>query len=147
MCHQPPGGQFAANVIPYDLGEVGAAFVETAGQNQWFSVNPVDGALAATPGRRGGSCDVTRLAAVWVDLDVKLDGCQNIPHALRIVDEISTVMGMRPSVVVYSGTGLHPYWPINDGQIVDDATRQRAKHCCGGGATSASRSPPRTAPP
>jgi hypothetical protein len=57
----------------------------------------------------------------------KPGGCRDLAHALQIVDEISAVIGMRPSVVVRSGSGLHPYWPIEDGQIDDEATRERVE--------------------
>ncbi len=62
---------------------------------------------------------MTRLTALWCDLDVKPGGCPSLDVARAIVANLGIILGTRPSVTVDSGHGLHPYWPISDGQIVD----------------------------
>lgn len=111
--HQPPGGQFLSQVVEFDDTVQTRALSLAEGKNVWFGVNPVSNRLAG----RGSAKDVTRWAAIWCDLDVKADACQDIEHAYAIVDELSAIIGTRPTAIVHSGHGLQPYWPIEDGQI------------------------------
>jgi hypothetical protein len=87
-----------------------------ADANVFFGVNPIRGPARKRAGR-GNTGDVTRLAALWADLDVKADACKDlsVPHA--VIDELSTMLGTRPSAITHSGNGLHPYWPVSDGHI------------------------------
>lgn len=129
--YQPPGGQFLSQVVAFDETVQTRALSLADGQNVWFGVNPIGEREAG----RGGANDVTRWAAIWCDLDVKAGACQDIEHAQAIIDELSAILGTRPSAIVHSGHGLQPYWPIEDGQIapfydanvhVDDAQRAAA---------------------
>ena len=84
--------------------------------NIYFGVNPVRGP-ARRDGGRGRAEDVTRLAALWADLDVKHGSCPDIETAHKVIDELSEILGTRPSAITHSGNGLHPYWPVDDGKI------------------------------
>jgi hypothetical protein len=95
-----------------------AAVTIPAGANAYFGVNPVKGPPRNNKGR-GRAADVTRLAALWADLDIKPGACSTLEAAHAIVDDLSVILGTRPSAVVGSGHGLHAYWPINDGHIGD----------------------------
>ncbi|WP_167380134.1 AAA family ATPase [Mycobacterium gastri] len=57
------------------------------------------------------------------DLDVAPGKCATIEVAHAVVDDLSAILGTRPSAIVDSGHGLHPYWPVADGQIVDGDIR------------------------
>ena len=81
----------------------------------YFGVNPTKGPARSRAGR-GGDKDVTRLAAFVADLDVKDGSCSNLEAARAIVEELSDILGTRPSAVTQSGGGLHPYWPVSDGK-------------------------------
>jgi hypothetical protein len=121
ICHRPVGGEFVSRVVAYTPGldvaaQAGAACV-------WFGVNPVRDGVAE--GRRGTSDDVTRLAAVWCDLDVKPGACRDLDHAHQIIDALSELLGTRPSAVVYSGGGLQPYWPLS--RAAKSSTRQAVR--------------------
>ncbi|MGK2880441.1 MAG: hypothetical protein ACSLE6_06470 [Mycobacterium sp.] len=91
----------------------------------FFSVNPVRGPARSNRGR-GSAADVTRLAALVVDLDAKANGCGSIAVAEDIITDVAALIGEYPSVVVRSGYGLHGYWPVEDGQISDDFTTGHA---------------------
>jgi hypothetical protein len=84
--------------------------------NIYFGVNPVTGPARKNAGR-GKADDVTRLASLWADLDVKAGACGTLTVAHAIIDELSAMLGTRPSAITHSGNGLHPYWPVSDGQI------------------------------
>jgi P4 family phage/plasmid primase-like protien len=88
----------------------------------YFSANPV-GEIGRGRGKRE---DVTRLASVFADLDFKESGCGSLENALTVIESVSELIGMQPSAVVYTGGGLHPYWPISDGHIKTAAERKRA---------------------
>lgn len=77
----------------------------------WFSVNPTSGP-ARKNGGRGKATDVTRLAALYADLDVSPGKCASLDVAHSIIDRLSDVLGSRPSAITHTGGGLHPYWPL-----------------------------------
>ncbi|ASR85080.1 DNA primase/helicase [Mycobacterium phage PhelpsODU] len=117
--YQAPGGPFSSTVVEYaeDSDALqGLAMSLGNGKNLWFGVNPTRPRGADEKGR-GTAEDVTRLAAIWCDLDVKPGACRDLPHAHQVIDELSAILGTRPTAIVYSGNGLQPYWPIDDGTI------------------------------
>lgn len=123
VCSQPAGGVFSSQVMP-----PGAApdYVVSLGDgvNVWVSVNPTKGPRETG---RGTEADVTRLAALFADLDVKPGACRDFEHAEAIVTEVSALIGQRPRTVVYSGHGLQPYWPLEDGEITKEFPTAAAK--------------------
>jgi hypothetical protein len=85
--------------------------------NAFFGVNAVRG--PARRGERGKEADVIRLNALVCDLDIAPDKCPTRSVALAIIAEIENILGTRASVVTDSGHGLHGYWLISEGQIVN----------------------------
>ncbi|HTY35128.1 phage/plasmid primase, P4 family [Mycobacterium sp.] len=86
--------------------------------NTYFGVCTVRGPARRNAGR-GKETDVTRLTGLWCDLDVKEGGCPSLDVAKAIIANLSIILDTRPTVIVDSGHGLHPYWPISDGHITD----------------------------
>lgn len=86
-------------------------------ENVWFEVNP--SAYAESYGRSSAH-HVTRLAALWADLDYKDSGLGGEPGAWAVIDDLSAAIGTQPAIVVHSGNGLQPYWPILDGAITEE---------------------------
>ncbi|MEE3801346.1 phage/plasmid primase, P4 family [Mycobacterium intracellulare] len=84
--------------------------------NIYFGINPVEGPARERAGR-GKNEDVTRLAALPIDLDVKGGGCPSRKVARAIIDELSEVLGTRPSAITETGGGLQPFWPVADGDV------------------------------
>ncbi|WNM74151.1 DNA primase/helicase [Mycobacterium Phage Nergal] len=105
--------QFLSQVIEYGPAVGPRALAHVEANNVWYGVNPITPREAG----RGKADDVTRLAAVWCDLDVKPGACRDLDHAHQIINELSALVGTRPSAIVFSGHGLQPYWPIEDGQL------------------------------
>lgn len=75
--------------------------------NVWYEINP-----SIAQGRSKAD-DVSRLAAVWVDIDFKDTGIQSKENAHELVQLLSDLIGVGPSAVVHSGNGLQPYWAID----------------------------------
>lgn len=119
--YQQPDGPFRSEVIEYDADVESPALAAAGGGHCWFGVNPT---RPRDDGKRGGADDVTRLAAIWADLDVKPGACRDLAHAHQVIGELSAILGTRPSAVVHSGGGLQPYWPIDGGGIDCEADRQ-----------------------
>ena len=108
-------GEFATVVKPpADAAKYVAGLPDRA--NVYFGVNPTKGPARDRAGR-GKATDVTRVSAVWADLDVKPGACTDLDTAEAVVDDLSAILGTRPSAITHSGGGLHPYWPISDGYI------------------------------
>ena len=119
VCHCKPGGTFRASVMPPDVAPRYVAALD--GVDVWFSVNPTAAPAGVDVGR-GTAAQTTRLAALVVDLDVKPGGCPDLETAEAVIDDLSALLGARPSAVVHSGHGLQPYWPVDDGDVTDAFT-------------------------
>jgi hypothetical protein len=113
--HQPAGGVFQSQVVPFGEDVPARAQALADGNNLWFGINPVRGGIAG----RGTEADVTRLAAVWADLDIKPGGCADLDVTYEIIGDLAALIGQRPSAVTHSGHGVQPMWVIEDGHIGD----------------------------
>jgi AAA domain len=120
--HQPAGGAFQSQIVPFGEDVPARAQALADGNNLWFGINPVRGGIAG----RGTEADVTRLAAVWADLDIKPGGCADLDVTYEIVGDLSALIGTRPSAVTHSGHGLQPMWVIEDGRIGGEFTTGQA---------------------
>lgn len=111
---QGSAGRFTSRVARVD--EITAEQPQDV--NVWFGICPVRPGTAG----RGKAEDVTRLPALWADLDVKPGGCPDMDTARAIIDDLSMMLNVRPAAVIYSGHGLQPLWAIDveDGDITDD---------------------------
>lgn len=109
-----PTGTFHPAIVP--VAEVGhRALVNLVGHNVWASAQPLRaGALSREAG------DVDRVTNVYADVDVKAGGPPDMVAAGLVVKTLSDRLGAEPAVVVETGHGLHPRWPL-DGDVVDRA--------------------------
>jgi hypothetical protein len=124
VCHRAGNGPFLSEVCaPGDAPAVVAALPKDA--DIWFGVCPVNGPARKNAGR-GRAKDVTRLSALWADLDVGDNKCASVEVALSIINELSEVLATRPMAVTATGHGLHPYWVVEDGTIADHFTNDGA---------------------
>ena len=78
----------------------------------WIGINPVDHTKVVTGGR-GTSRDVTRLAALPIDLDVKEGGCSSYGQAMEIIYSLADILGEEPTMIIHSGHGVQPYWAVD----------------------------------
>ena len=79
----------------------------------YFGVNPVDLPLGRN-GKRGNENDVSRVVALYADLDVKSGACPDIATAKAIIDDVSALIHERPVAVIHSGGGLQPLWAVEN---------------------------------
>lgn len=85
------------------------------GSGVFFGVCPRTSDLGAR--RRGGLDDVARVQALWVDIDVahSTHAAKNLPPGT--LEAASLLAGVpEPSMVVWSGGGLHAYWLLDEPQ-------------------------------
>lgn len=109
ISHAAPGEQFRTYVTNIaDLTQP-----TPTGADAWFGINP------CTPVKTGrpGADHITRLAALWADLDVKPGACPDFDTARHIVDDLSELLGSRPVAITYSGHGLQPIWAVDNATI------------------------------
>lgn len=124
LCHKPVGGQFTTLV---NTPTVLPMIVERLPDSDvWFGINPITGP-ARTGGKRGSADDVTALACLWADLDVKPGACHSIEHAELLIADLSAVLGTVPAVVIHSGHGLQPLWLIDDNESRNLDPQKRAQ--------------------
>jgi P4 family phage/plasmid primase-like protien len=120
LCMMGTDHQFRVTPIP--AGNAAAALEAVLGApfDVWFEVNPT---LYTSPGGRSSAPHITRLAAIWADLDFKPapGGMGSLPAAMSVVDDLSAALGIQPSAIVQSGHGIQPYWPVSDGEVTVDS--------------------------
>jgi hypothetical protein len=97
-----PRGEVVANV------DAMAASAEYGACNAFLAPNPTAG--PSREGTRGREAQVTRVAAVYADIDKKAGACADIEAALDITNAISEHIAEEPTVLIRSGGGLQPLW-------------------------------------
>jgi len=82
-------------------------------------------------GGRGKVSDIVGITSVWADLDYGASHKKAVPPdeatAMRILDST----GIKPSILVHSGHGLHAYWLLSELTSVEDGAADLARRWCG----------------
>jgi hypothetical protein len=86
----------------------------------YLAPNPVTGPARENSGR-GKVEDVHTVRALYVDIDVKPGACRDINQAHQLVDDISSLLSERPTVLIHSGGGLQPIWNLEDTDPIEGA--------------------------
>ena len=119
-------GEFANTPIDYAKIPDALDVLTANSYNAWFEINP--STFNRSTGRSNAD-DISRLTALYADLDFKPkpNGMSTLPECMEVVEALSSIIGYQPSAIVYTGGGIHPYWPILDGEIdeVNRADMQR----------------------
>jgi len=117
-----PGVDFDFDIVP--VAEADAVVAKhSTGFDVWHGVNPLREGIPNWS--NGTEADVTRLVALYCDLDLKSDhklkGFASIEDIDKVIDAVSAVLGVRPSYVVMSGHGAQPYWPLDPASAAEIA--------------------------
>jgi P4 family phage/plasmid primase-like protien len=107
--------EFNTKQVPLQHADVLSAIYTSQKLNVWVMVNETG---PITSGR-GTVADVTRVRALWADLDVKDGGLPSWEAANDVISMLSDMLNCRPVAVVNSGHGLQPYWEVEDGEVSD----------------------------
>ncbi len=107
VCYQSATQGFRVKQTKVALADTIVDALSELNCNVWFEINP-----AVADGRCKAE-DVTRLAAVWIDIDFKESGIQSAERAHELVDLITDLISVPPTAVIQSGHGLQPYWAID----------------------------------
>ena len=108
ICYQSSKQKFAAKTIKVELVDSVVDALDSLSNNIWFEINP-----SSVQGRATAK-DITRLAAVFVDIDYKDNGAGSVKQARELVQMLTDLIGVEPAATVYSGHGIQPYWPIEE---------------------------------
>lgn len=117
ICYQSQIQKFTAKTIKVGMADSTVEALTTLGNNVWFEINP------SSVSGRATAKDISRLAALYVDIDYKETGIQSEANAKELVDLLSDLIGVQPTAVVHSGHGLQPYWAIDP---EEDYTQEQA---------------------
>jgi P4 family phage/plasmid primase-like protien len=107
VCYQSATQGFRVKQVKVSFADTVVEALTEMKANVWYEINPSNVSGRATAN------DITRLAAVWVDIDYKETGIQSEGNASQLVDLLAELIGVAPSAVVHSGHGLQPYWAID----------------------------------
>ena len=108
ICYQSATQKFAAKTIKVELVDNVVGALDSLSNNIWFEINPSNVQGRAT------AKDITRLAAVFADIDYKDGGAGSVQQARELVQTLTDLIGIEPAATVYSGNGIQPYWVIED---------------------------------
>jgi hypothetical protein len=123
VCHKL-GGHFYSSVV--ESPDASACVARLSAQaDAWFSVNPTAGPAREHRGR-GDERHVTRWAALCLDVDVKERAFPNLGMAAEFISTLSGMVETRPTGLIYSGHGIQPLWPIEDGELDNEEKWARA---------------------
>ncbi len=117
ICYQSSTQKFASKTIKVELADSVVTALDSLSNNVWFEINPSSVAGRAT------AKEITRLAAVFIDIDYKDTGAGSVQKARELVELLTDLIGAEPVATVYSGHGIQPYWAIEDDDQ-DDAMMQ-----------------------
>lgn len=119
VCYFGPKNSWTSKMLALANADIFAQTLTANGMNVYTMVNSVDDSTITSTNARGDVNDITRLNALWADLDYKDSGIKDEATALEVIDSISDILNCKPAAVVHSGHGLQPYWPVEDGEIDD----------------------------
>ena len=97
-----------------------------SGVDVWHSVNPVS--IAPFGGKRGDENSVSYQTACVVDIDIRSDAHKGDPTKLAAdFDEAKSFLPFTPSLLIYSGYGLHAYYIFNMPIEITNENREELK--------------------
>ena len=108
ICYQSSVQKFSAKTIKVELVASVVDALDSLSNNIWFEINP-----SSVQGRATAK-DITRLAAVFADIDYKDGGAGSVQQARDLVQLLTDLIGVEPAATIYSGHGIQPYWVIED---------------------------------
>jgi hypothetical protein len=101
--------------------------IAAAGDNAYAGMALVD--PKTMKGKRGTAADARAIVGLWADIDIADPLVQkpgkNPPVNLQEALEIAYGVGVRPSVIVHSGHGLHAHWLFDRPWIFQDDDDRR----------------------
>lgn len=122
VCYFSSSNPWTSKSLPLSNADIFAQTLTANGMNVYTMVNSVAEGTITSSNTRGDVNDISRLNALWADLDYKDSGIGNLETAMQMIDDLSAIIGANPCAIVHSGHGLQPYWAIDDGEI-DDLNR------------------------
>ena len=117
VCYFGPKNSWTSKMLPLANADIFAQTLTANGMNVYTMVNSVNEQTITSSAGRGDVNDITRLNALWADLDYKDSGIGNEANARGIIEAVSSILNATPVAIVHSGHGLQPYWAISDGDI------------------------------
>ena len=103
-----------------------AVQLSNSGIDVWHSVNPV--CVQPTDGKRGDETVVSFQIACVVDIDIRSVAHKGDPSKLAAnFDEAKSFLPFTPSLLIYSGYGLHAYYIFKMPIAITDENREELK--------------------
>ena len=90
--------------------------------NVFFGVQPV----APGSSGRGTASDIAGVVSLYADLDCDPAKLGGWPQVKATIDGLAQALGMRPTAVVLTGHGFHPYWVLAE-PLEFDTDQRRAE--------------------
>ena len=97
------------------------------GVDVWHSVNPV--CIKPTDSKRGDETVVSYQVACVVDIDIRSDAHKGDPKKLAAdFNEAKSFLPFTPSLIIFSGYGLHAYYIFDSPIEITNENRESLKH-------------------
>ena len=104
-----------------------AVELSDCGVDVWHAVNPV--CIQPTDGKRGDETVVSYQVACVVDIDIRSDAHKGDPKKLATdFNEAKSFLPFTPSLIIFSGYGLHAYYIFDSPIEITNENRESLKH-------------------
>ena len=107
VCYQSASQGFRTKRTTVSHADLVVETLNDLDVNIWYEINP------SNSDSRAKADDITRLSALWIDIDFKDSGVQSPDNAHSLVSLVSELIGVAPTAIISSGNGLQPYWAID----------------------------------
>lgn len=106
-----PDSHIEKHTSTTSAGEAASRIDSTS--NVYFSCCMMRSNLPAS--RRGGVADVHTMVGLWADIDIaKPDNAKKYPPNKDCALQLSSEIGLKPSLIIETGGGLHAWWLFSE---------------------------------
>ena len=91
VCYFGPQNSWTSKMLPLSNADIFAQTLTANGMNVYTMVNSVDELTITSNNTRGDVNDITRLNALWADLDFKDEGINDEETAREVIAALSDI--------------------------------------------------------
>jgi hypothetical protein len=92
VCYFGPSNPWTSKSLPLSNADIFAQTLTANGMNVYTMVNSVKEGVITSANTRGDVNDISRLNALWADLDYKDSGIGNYENAMKMIDDLSAIL-------------------------------------------------------
>lgn len=125
VCWLDPDGKWRTSNVPLAIADSFASAL-SAEHHVYVPVNDQPDLQPGPQPQRGSEANISRVKALWADLDFKSSGVGSPEAARSVVESLTAILNAEPVAIVFSGGGIQPYWELDEDGVIE-TKEQRAE--------------------